>query len=121
MTLDKTVDAYCAAWGEPSGAARTALLNESWGDVGVYEDPLGVVPPGRSALDAHILKFQQGYPGAKIVRTSRVDEHHSKIQFTWRLILPDGSVAIEGRDFGELDASGRIGHIVGFFDLQPAK
>ncbi len=119
MTLDEMVDAYCAAWSEKDEAARTALLEKSWGDVGVYEDQLGVVPPGRAALNAHILNFQQGYPGARIVKTSKVDEHHSKIQFTWRLVLPDGSVAIDGRDFGELDETGRIAHIVGFFGPPP--
>ena len=51
--------------------------------------------------------------------TSRVDEHHGKIHFTWRLVMPDGSVAIDGRDFGELDATGRIAHIVGFFGPPP--
>ncbi len=115
MTLDETVAAYCAAWNEKDEAARTALLEQAWGDKGVYEDPLGVVPPGRAALHGHIANFHQGYPGAKIVPTSKVEAHHGKIHFTWRLILPDGSVAIDGRDFGELDATGRIAHIVGFF------
>ena len=33
--------------------------------------------------------------------------------------MADGSVAIDGRDFGELDAAGRIAHIVGFFGPPP--
>ncbi len=119
MTLDETVSAYCAAWNEKDGAARTALLERSWGETGVYEDPMGMVPPGRAALHAHIANFHQGYPGAKIVKTSKVDEHHGKIHFTWKLELADGSTAIDGRDFGELDASGRIAHIVGFFGPPP--
>ena len=119
MTLDETVSAYCAAWNETDGAARTALLETSWSDSGVYEDPTALVAPGRAALHAHIAKFHQGYPGAKIVPTSKVDAHHGKIHFTWRLVLPDGTVAIDGRDFGEIDPTGRIAHIVGFFGPPP--
>ena len=119
MTLDETVNAYCAAWNEKDEAARSALLEKSWGENGVYEDPMGVVPPGRSALHRHIANFHQGYPGGKIVPTSKVDEHHGKIHFTWRMVMADGSVAIDGRDFGELDPSGRLAHIVGFFGPPP--
>ncbi len=119
MTLDETVGAYCGAWNERDEAVRAAILDKVWGDDGVYEDPMGVVPAGRAALHAHIANFHQGYPGAKIVPTSRVDEHHGKIHFTWQLVMPDGSVAIDGRDFGELDPTGRIAHIVGFFGPPP--
>ncbi len=119
MTLDETVNAYCAAWNEKNEAARSSLLEQSWGDKGVYEDPIGVAPAGREGLHGHIGNFHQGYPGAKIVKTSKVDEHHGKIHFTWQLVMADGSVAIDGRDFGELDAAGRIAHIVGFFGPPP--
>ena len=69
MTLDETVSAYCAAWNEKDEAARSALLEKSWGEAGVYEVPTGVAPPGRAALHAHIAGFHQAYPGAKIVAT----------------------------------------------------
>ena len=120
MTLDEILTAYCASWNEKDEAARNALLDKSWGDAGVYEDPTGVVPAGRAALHAHIAGFHQAYPDAKIVPTSKADEHHGKIHFTWQMTMPDGSVAIDGRDFGELDATGRIAHIVGFFGPPPA-
>jgi hypothetical protein len=117
MTLDQIVTTYWAAWSEKDEAARSALLDKSWGDSGVYEDPMGVVPAGRAALHAHIGGFHQAYPGAKIVPTSKAD--HGRIHFTWQMIQPDGTVAIDGRDFGELDATGRITHIVGFFGPPP--
>ncbi len=120
MTLDETVSAYCAAWNEKDEAARSALLETCWGDAGIYEDPRGVVPPGRAALHARIVGFRKAYPGARIVATSKADEHHGKIHFTWKLVMPDGTVVNEGRDFGELDATGRIAHIVGFFGPPPA-
>ena len=115
MTLDEIVGAYCSAWNEKDETARRSLLEKSWSEKGVYEDPSGVAPPGRAALHAHIGQFHQDYPGAKIVLTSKPDQHHGKIHFTWRMVAADGTVAIDGRDFGELDAAGRISHIVGFF------
>ncbi|MBB5464202.1 hypothetical protein HDG32_000295 [Paraburkholderia sp. CI2] len=120
MTLDEIVSAYCAAWNEKDEVARTALLEKSWGDSGVYEDPTSAVPPGRAALHAHIAGFHRAYAGARLVRTSRADQHHGKIHFTWQMMLPDGTVAVDGRDFGELDTTGRIAHIVGFFGPPPA-
>jgi hypothetical protein len=50
---------------------------------------------------------------------TRADQHYGKIHFTWQMVQPDGTVAIDGRDFGELDATGRVAHIVGFFDSPP--
>ncbi|MFM0342276.1 nuclear transport factor 2 family protein [Paraburkholderia fungorum] len=120
MTLDEIVSTYCAAWNEKDEVARTAMLEKAWGDSGVYEDPTGVVPPGRASLHAHIGAFHQAYADARIVRTSGADQHHGKIYFTWQMVMPDGTVAIDGRDFGELDASGRIAHIIGFFGPPPA-
>ncbi len=65
----------------------------------------------QGALNTHIGGFHQAYPGAKIEPTSKAAEHQGKIHFTWRMVMPDGTIAI---DFGELDATGRIGRIVGF-------
>jgi len=70
MTLDEMGAAYCAAWNEKDEAARSALLETSWGDAGVYEDLMGVAPAGRGALHAHIGGFHQAFPGARIVPTS---------------------------------------------------
>ncbi len=120
MSLDEIVSTYCAAWNEKDETARSAMLEKSWGDAGVYEDPTGVAPAGRAGLHAHIGGFHNAYPGARIVPTSKVDEHHGKIHFTWHMVQPDGTVAIDGRDFGEIDATGRIVHIVGFFGPPPA-
>ena len=119
MTLDEVVGAYCAAWNETDPAARMKLLEQSWGVAAVYVDPTGAAPAGRAGLHGHIAGFHQAYPGAKIVPTSKVDAHHGKIHFTWRLIMPDGSVAIDGRDFGEVDSIGHITRIVGFFGPPP--
>lgn len=118
MSTNEIVSAYCAAWNEKEDGARAQLLAKSWSEGGVYEDPNGVVA-GRSNLNHHIVGFHQAYAGCRIVATSAVDQHSNKIHFTWQLQTPDGGVAIDGRDFGELDSDGRISHIVGFFGPPP--
>jgi hypothetical protein len=41
--------------------------------------------------------------------------HHEKLRFTWRMLLADGKVLLEGIDFGELSTDGKLHRIVGFF------
>ena len=83
MTLDETVIAYCAAWNEKNEAARSSLLEQSWGDKGVYEDPIGVAPAGRGGTAMAIARlFIRAIPARKYGKTSKVDEDHGKIHFT---------------------------------------
>jgi hypothetical protein len=37
------------------------------------------------------------------------------IRFTWRMLLADAKVFLEGIDFGELNSDGKLHRIVGFF------
>ncbi|HJQ82619.1 MAG TPA: nuclear transport factor 2 family protein, partial [Candidatus Binatia bacterium] len=69
------VAAYAAAWNDPDANARRRALERAWSDGGVYADPTARVE-GRDALVAHIGGFQAQMPGARIVVTSGVDEHH---------------------------------------------
>jgi hypothetical protein len=109
-----TVRAYVDAWNEPAEAARRELLHRSWADDGVYTDPL-VCVEGREALVRHSRKFADRWPGARVVMTSGVDEHHGFVRFTWRLVSPGGEVLRDGMDFGELCPDGHLRRIVGFF------
>jgi hypothetical protein len=49
--------------------------------------------------------------------TSRVDEHHGRLRFTWAMVNPEGSRVSEGIDFGEVGSGGRLIRITGFFGL----
>ncbi|MCW5622214.1 MAG: nuclear transport factor 2 family protein [Burkholderiales bacterium] len=111
---------YCAAWSEPEPARRLALLQKTWAEKGTYTDPTAIVE-GRDALHQHIGKFFEQFPGAKIVLSSGVDVHHDKLRFGWQLVAGDGSIALEGMDYGELDENGLIQRIVGFFGPMPVK
>ena len=40
--------------------------------------------------------------------------HHDKLRFTWRMVLANGKVFLEGTDFGELSSDGKLRRVVGF-------
>ena len=117
--LEEVVASYGSAWNERDAAARRRALENAWADGGVYSDPTAHVE-GREALVAHIGGFQAQMPGARLVLTSGVDEHHGAIRFTWTLMANDGTIVTEGIDFGELAGDGRLRRITGFFGPPPA-
>ena len=108
------VEAYCEAWNVAGDAERRALLEKSWTDDGSYTDPRTDLQ-GRDALAAHIARVQAGRPGSRIVMMSGVDLHHRSLRFAWRLVDAAGNTVVEGIDFGEFAADGRLRRIVGFF------
>ena len=116
MDVAGVVNAYGAAWNEPDADARRRLLQSSWADDGSYCDPTGAAQ-GREALVAHIGAFQATMPGHRIDLTTGVDEHDGHLRFGWVMRSPDGTVVMEGMDYGRLAGDGRLQQIVGFFGL----
>ncbi|HEU4646928.1 MAG TPA: nuclear transport factor 2 family protein [Burkholderiales bacterium] len=116
MTTDlaQLIDTYCQAWSEPDAQRRAQLLAQVWSEGATYTDPT-VHAAGSGELLAHIAQVVARRPGARIVRTSAVDEHHGLARFTWRLVEADGTPRLEGIDFVELSSDVRIRRIVGFF------
>jgi len=119
-TVVANVLAYVAAWNEPDAAARLKILGGCWADDAVYVDP-NVELKGRAALGERISAVQAGRPGARIEMMSGVDVHHHVVRFLWRLVHADGSTGDISIDFGEVDASGKLTKIVGFFGEPPKK
>lgn len=113
-TVERLIDAYCAAWNEPDAAKRAALLDAVWSPGAAYTDPRAHAV-GVGQLSAHIDRILERRPGARVVRTSAVDEHHGLVRFAWRVIEADGTELPEGIDFAELAPDGRIARIIGFF------
>lgn len=112
--LDALIDTYCAAWSDPDARRRRDLLDSVWSEGATYTDP-NVHAAGIDALLAHIDKVAARRPGARVVRTSRVDMHHNVARFAWRVVQADGKMLPEGIDFAETSGDGRITRIVGFF------
>ena len=117
MDINEIVAAYGAAWNETDTAKRTALLEQSWADDGVYNDPTAIVN-GRAALIDHIGGFHTMMPGNTIDMASAVDSYNDVFRFAW-VMRKGNEVAVEGVDFGELAPDGRIRRIVGFFGPFP--
>ena len=114
MQPSELIELYIAAWCEPDRARRQQLLERVWAEDGIYTDPTARVA-GRTQFVDHIGGFFKQFPQARLEVTSGVDAHHEVIRFTWRMVLADGKVLVEGIDFGELAADGKLQRIVGFF------
>ena len=119
-TVVTNVLEYVSAWNEPDAATRLKILERCWADDAAYVDP-NVDLRGRSALCEHISKMQAKRPGARIEMLSGVDLHHHVVRFLWRLVRADGRFGETSIDFGEVDASGRLTKISGFFGEAPKR
>lgn len=119
MATKETVEAYMAVWNETEEDKRRALLAKIWATGATYTDPMAHAA-GAEELVALVAGFHTQMPGAKIVQTSAIDEHHGRLRFGWAMKGPDGSTRMEGIDVGELTEDGQIKSIVGFFGPLPA-
>ena len=111
----ESIAAYGAAWLEPDATARLTLLRQAWAADAVYCDPLAFVA-GREGLSDHIGQFQAAMPGARIEVTSEPVRHHDSAFFRWSLTGADGAVVMTGFDVVQLDRTGLIARLTGFFD-----
>lgn len=115
MTLEETIDIYCAAWSERDPSYRRDLLDKCVSVDVRYTDPETDLR-GRTELVDHIAGVLASRVGAKILRTSAIDEHHGMARFAWHLVKADGSALPEGLDIVTVDEqSGKLKSILGFF------
>jgi hypothetical protein len=115
MTLEETIDIYCAAWSERDPGYRRKLLDRVVTDNVRYTDPDTDVT-GCADLVDHISGVLAGRIGAKIVKTSFADAHHDIARFAWHLVKADGTVLPEGLDIVFVDGqTGKLKTILGFF------
>ncbi len=114
LDAETLIDTYCSAWRDLPEVERRDILRSVWADGATYTDP-ATHAASIDALLAHIGKVIAGRPGAKVVRTSRIDLHHDVARFAWQVVLADGSTLPEGLDFADISEDGKIKRIVGFF------
>jgi hypothetical protein len=112
--VDEIVGAYELAWQQPDAEKRDALLADAWSKKGVFRDPGGAVS-GRAALSKHIGKFHEEFPNTRAERTSKIDFHGRSFRFTWKMVFAKDGRVLEGTDFGEIGADGKIASITGFW------
>jgi hypothetical protein len=123
-SLDEVVLAYIEAWSTPDAALQRELLEMSLAEDGTYADPAYEVR-GKEELADHIGRSLSGEAyggagaGARIPISSGVDQHHGMFRFSWVMIDPQERPILEGMDFVELAADGRLQRITGFFGAFP--
>jgi hypothetical protein len=124
-SLDEVVLAYIEAWSTPDGAVRRELLDVSLADDASYTDPAYEVR-GKEEIASHIGRSLSGEAydgagaGARIPISSGADQHHEMFRFSWVMIDPqERQILLEGMDFVELAADGRLQRITGFFGAFP--
>ncbi len=122
--LDEVLLAYSEAWQTPDGASRRDLVERCLAPDASYTDPAYEMH-GREAISEHIGRSLSGeaYDGAvaggRIPFSSGADQHHGMLRFTWVLLDPEDRPILEGIDFVELAADGRLQRITGFFGALP--
>jgi hypothetical protein len=122
-SIDATtiVDDYLAAWNERDEQRRAELIRRAWAPDGQLIDP-PFDGEGHDGISQMAAVMHEHYDGHRFERTSGVDMHHSHLRFAWKLVGPDGTVAITGIDVAELADDGRLARVVGFFgDLDQAR
>jgi hypothetical protein len=124
-SVDEALLAYAEAWNTPDATKRRELLDIGLSDDCSYTDPAYEVR-GKEELADHIGRSLSGEAydglgaGARIPLSSGLDQHHGMFRFTWVLIEPqEQQIFLEGMDFVELAADGRLQRITGFFGTFP--
>jgi hypothetical protein len=121
-SLDDVVLAYIEAWSTPDDVVRRELLDASLADDASYTDPAYEVR-GKQEIASHIGRSLNGEAyggaGARIPISSGVDQHHGLLRFSWVMVDPQHQLLLEGMDFVEPAADGRLQRITGFFGAFP--
>jgi len=112
-------DAYVASWNETDPAKRRAAIARVWAEKGAYRDPL-MKSDGHAGIDEMIAGVQGRFAGFVLKRTSKVDSHNGMARFTWSLGPASGPSVVEGVDFCQLAADGKLASVVGFIDKMQA-
>jgi hypothetical protein len=113
-TIATVVDTYIAAWNEPDGERRRALVAETWTPDGRYLDPL-MAGEGVAGIAEMIGAAQAQFPGHRFVLAAGPDAHNDVVRFAWTLDGAEGPVAA-GTDFATVGEDGRLHSVTGFLE-----
>src|SRR4051812_4800719 len=116
--LEAVVDANLTAYGEPDADRRSAMIADSWASDGRLIDP-PLDGRGHDGIDAMFVAVQGMFAGHSFRRTTAIDAHHDRARYGWELVAPDGTVALAGVDYAEVDDDGKLRTITGFFGELP--
>jgi hypothetical protein len=113
------IDTYFDAWNETDSDARRLLLERCLTVNVELIDPTGRFE-GLDDLRDRIGAFHEQLPGARVVKSSGVDEHNGIVRYGWDIVDPQGNTVMEGLDVAEQHDDGRLRRIVMFHGPLPA-
>jgi hypothetical protein len=117
--LTRLIDDHLAAYADPDPARRADAVRRLWAsDAQLIDPPLAA--RGHAQIVAQAEQLLAQFPGHRFRRSSGIDAHHGLARYGWQLLDPAGQVVLEGCDFAQLDGSGRLTQVAGFFGPLPA-
>ena len=116
--MTDSVDTYVGAWNEADSAARRVLLERCSTEVVELIDENGRLN-GYEALGALIAAFHEKVPGARVVRSSGIDEFGGIARYSWDIVTGDGTTVMVGLDVVEHATDGRLQRIIMFHRALP--
>jgi len=116
--ITDTIDTHLAGYCEPDQAKRAELLTAAWSANGELVDP-PMDGRGVDAIAGLVDAVLTHYPDHRFERTTAVDEHHGFARYGWALVSAEGTAAVAGTDFAQVDNDGKLMRVIGFFgDLE---
>jgi hypothetical protein len=106
-----------AAWNEAESSKVRGHLERALTQDVLFLDP-SIDVKGIDGFEANVHEVHERIPGAVYSRAGGVDTHHHLYRYTWA-IHRDGELVLPGFDVVELDASGLIARVLGFFGPLP--
>ena len=110
---DQVIGAFVAAWNTRDEAERRRLLERCWAEDGVFIHSSGEFA-GRKAQESNIRSSVEQWPDGAHVEISPVEEHHRWLEYTWRILRPDGSLFAAGMHVAKRAADGRLQKVINF-------
>lgn len=108
------ITAYENAWSEPDSLKRLEQIKTFWAENGEYHDGAAKVK-GPKGLNDMIQKFRKDFPNS-IASSNPLLSFENYRTWSWRIINTEKNLFLEGRDFMELDKSGKIINLIGFWE-----
>ncbi|WP_421787761.1 nuclear transport factor 2 family protein [Hyphobacterium sp.] len=114
----EALDHMLAAWNEADASLTRGHLDQALAPDVRFVDP-SIDLTGVEDFEANVHAVRGNLPGAVYSRTSGVDGQNGFYRYHWA-IHQGGQLLIEGFDVTEVNAEGRIAHVIGFFGPIPA-
>lgn len=114
----KALQQMLDAWNERDPDAVRGHLDKALAEDVVFIDPTHSTA-GRDDFEAMVHDFRKQFPEAVCSRSSGVDGHNNLYRYNWE-IHQGGELLVPGFDVSELDESGQVCRVLGFFGPLPA-